>query len=69
VVTLRAAELLRDTLREAGGRFFLPPWGTTWKTRVVGLVLDARTDWAQVTELLGEAHHLFTPGPRRARPR
>src|SRR5262245_36454134 len=37
VLTFRASALLRDTLRYAGERFFVPVWGTKWGTKVVGL--------------------------------
>ena len=68
VLTFRASDLLRDSLRETG-RFFVAPWGTTWKTKVVGIVLDGGTDWAEVAELLGEAHRLFVPSRAPARRR
>jgi hypothetical protein len=57
LVTFRSVgdELL--ALTHAGLPFFKPPWSPT----IVGMVLDDRTDWEQVTELLTESYRFCAP--------
>ena len=57
VLTFRASgdELL--ALAHAGHPFYKPPWSAT----VVGMVLDADTDWAEVAELLTESYRFCAP--------
>lgn len=59
VLTFRTTDILRDALRDAGARFFVPAWGTRWSTKVVGLKLEAKTDWREVATLLTESHRLL----------
>jgi len=56
VLTFRATALLHDTLRDAGPRFFIPVWGTKWRTKVVGLKLAGRIDWKEIEMLIRESH-------------
>ncbi|MCU1389892.1 MAG: hypothetical protein JWL72_3230 [Ilumatobacteraceae bacterium] len=49
------AELL--ALKSAGHPFFYAGWGRD----VVGMVLDAGTDWSEVRELLTESYCLMAP--------
>ncbi|MGC4892936.1 MmcQ/YjbR family DNA-binding protein [Micromonospora sp. DT31] len=44
-------------LLAAGPPFFPPGWGTD----VVGLALDATTDWTEVAELLTESYCMLAP--------
>lgn len=44
-------------LTHAGPPFFKPLWSPT----VVGMVLDARTDWAEVAELVTESYRARAP--------
>jgi len=62
VLTFRTSATLRDVLREAGPRFFVPAWGTLWGTKVVGLKLSPATDYHEVAELLTESHRLLAQG-------
>lgn len=39
--------------------FFPCAWGTTWGTKVVGVVLNAETDWKRVGALVTESHRLL----------
>jgi len=61
VVTFRSSDLLRDALRDAGARFFVPAWGTRWGTKVVGIKLDDDVDWAELETLLLESYRLLAP--------
>ena len=63
VLTFRTTDLMRDALRDAGARFFVPVWGTQWGTKVVGVKLDGKIDWAEIEALVGESHRLL--GPKR----
>lgn len=58
VLTFRSSgdELL--ALSHAGLPFYLPQWSPT----VVGLVLDERTDWGEVGELVTESYRFCAPG-------
>ena len=41
-------------LRQAGPPFVAPPWNPA----VVGMLVDADTDWTEVAELVAESHRL-----------
>lgn len=69
VLTFRATDMLRDVLRDAGPRFFVPRWGTLWGTKVVGIKLAGRVDWAEVKTLLSESHRLLATTRAGAIPR
>ena len=43
-----------EALRRAGPPFVAPPWNPG----VVGLLVDADTDWDEVAELVAESHRL-----------
>ena len=57
VLTFRAAgdELL--ALTHAGPPFYKPPWSPT----IIGMVLDADTDWTEVGELVTESYRIQAP--------
>ena len=57
VLTFRATgeELL--ALANAGMPFYKPPWSPT----VVGLLIDADTDWAEVADLITESYRVCAP--------
>lgn len=57
VVTFRSAGAELDALRHAGHPFFYAGWGRD----VVGMVLDADTDWDEVGELLTESYCVLAP--------
>jgi hypothetical protein len=61
VLTFRASDVLRDVLRDADPRFFVPEWGTKWGTKVVGLKLGANVDWSEVEMLVLESYRLLAP--------
>lgn len=61
VLTIRAAGFLYDVLRDAGAPFFTPVWGTQWGSKVIGVGLDAGTDWGQVAALVTESYRLLAP--------
>jgi hypothetical protein len=67
VLTFRASDLLRDALRDAGERFFVPAWGTRWGTKVVGIKLSRDVDWNEIKTLIRESHALLSGGEKRAR--
>lgn len=67
VVTFRTSDILRDALRDAGDRFFVPGWGTKWGTKVVGIKLTRSIDWNEVKTLIEESHRLLAPAPRQSR--
>ena len=52
-----------DALLAVGHPFYRPGWGTN----VVGMVLDDRTDWAEVAELLTDSYCLQAPKRLAAR--
>lgn len=60
VLTFRTTDLLRDALRDAGERFFVPAWGTRWGTKVVGIKLSRDVDWKEVKTLIRESHALLS---------
>ena len=57
VLTFRSSgdELL--ALVHAGPPFYRPPWSPT----IVGMVLDAATDWSEVAELVTESYRFCAP--------
>jgi hypothetical protein len=57
VLTFRAAGFLYDALHTAGEPFFTTQWGTN----VIGVALDASTDWNQVSALVTESYRLLAP--------
>lgn len=57
VMTFRSPGPEIDALGSAGHPFFRPRWGTD----VLGMVLDADVDWAEVAELLIESYCLLAP--------
>ena len=57
VLTFRASGQELDALANAGHPFFKP----VWFPDIVGMVLDADTDWTEVTELLTESYCLLAP--------
>jgi len=57
LVTFRSAGEELEMLRNAGHPFFYAGWGRD----VVGMVLDAATDWDEVAELLTESYCLLAP--------
>jgi hypothetical protein len=57
VLTFRASGPELDALAGAGHPFFKPPWHPD----VVGLVLDDRTDWDEVAELVTDSYCMLAP--------
>jgi hypothetical protein len=57
VLTFRSTGPELDALTGAGHPFFRPDWGTN----VVGMVLDADVDWAEVSELVTESYCILAP--------
>ena len=57
LVTFRSAGEELEMLRNSGHPFFYAGWGRD----VVGMVLDAATDWDEVAELLTESYCLLAP--------
>jgi YjbR len=57
VVTFRAPADEVEGLLGSGLPFYWPGWGEN----VVGMVLDARTDWTEVAELLTESFRVQAP--------
>jgi hypothetical protein len=57
ILTFRAsgAELL--ALSHSGLPFYKPPWSPT----IVGMVIDQRTDWGEVADLVGESYRICAP--------
>lgn len=67
VLTFRAPPEEVDAFRAMGGPYFLPGW---WDD-IVGMALDAATDWDEVAELVTESYCLLAPrklADRVARP-
>jgi YjbR len=56
-LTFRSAGPELDVLRHAGHPFFYAGWGRD----VIGLVIDADTDWTEVAELLTESFCVMAP--------
>ena len=57
LVTFRSSGPELEMLRAAGHPFFYAGWGRD----VVGMVLEAATDWAEVAELLTESYCVLAP--------
>ena len=57
VVTFRSSGPELDVLLGTGHPFFRPGWGTN----VVGMVLGADVDWAEVGELMTESYCVMAP--------
>jgi hypothetical protein len=57
LVTFRSAGEELEVLRSSGHPFFYAGWGRD----VVGMILDAATDWDEVAELLTESYCLLAP--------
>ena len=57
VMTFRSSGPELDVLVRTGHPFFRAGWGTN----VVGMVLDAKTDWDEVAELLTESYCIMAP--------
>ena len=57
VMTFRSSGPELDALRRVGHPFFRPGWGDN----VVGMVLDGRTDWGEVGELVTESYCIMAP--------
>lgn len=57
IMTFRSSGPELDALRDMGHPFFRPGWGTD----VVGMVLDATTDFDEVAELLTESYCILAP--------
>ena len=57
VVTFRSSGDGLEALRHAGHPYFVAAWGR----EVVGLVLDAGTDWDEVAELLTDSYCVLAP--------
>ena len=57
VLTFRCPLVDVDAYRHAGAPCFVPPWFPN----IVGLVLDDRTDWDEVRELLTESYCVLAP--------
>jgi hypothetical protein len=56
-LTFRAPEAEIPAYRVLGAPFFFGGWGRD----VVGLLIDASTDWAEVAELLTESYCVLAP--------
>ena len=56
-LTFRSGGPELDVLRHAGHPFFYAGWGRD----VIGLVIDADTDWTEVAELLTESFCVMAP--------
>jgi hypothetical protein len=56
-LTFRASGAELDLLRSAGRPFFRPSWGAD----AVGLVIDERTDWNEVAELVTDSYCTLAP--------
>lgn len=57
VMTFRSMGPELVALRNSGHPFFAPGWGHN----VVGMVLDAKTDWGEVAELLADSYCVLAP--------
>jgi hypothetical protein len=56
-MTFRSSGAELDALVNSGHPFYKPDWSPT----VVGIVLDAGTDWDEVAELLTESYCIMAP--------
>ena len=57
VLTFRAEVGEVMALERAGHPFYKPPWSPT----IMGMVLEAGTDWAEVAELVIESYRICAP--------
>lgn len=57
VMSFRSPDMEREVLVASGHPFFVLGWGRD----AVGMVLDATTDWDEVTELVTESYCLLAP--------
>ena len=57
VMTFRSMGPELVALRNAGHPFFAPGWGHN----VVGMVIDEKTDWGEVAELLADSYCVLAP--------
>ena len=57
LVTFRSSGEELEVLRRAGHPFFFAGWGRN----VVGMILDASTDWDEVAEVLTESFCVMAP--------
>ena len=57
ILTFRSSGPELDALWAAGHPFFRTGWGTN----VVGMVIDAATDWDEVAELMTESYCVLAP--------
>lgn len=62
IVVFRSEPPELDVLREAGHPYFYAGWGRD----VVGIVIDGKTDWAEVAELLTDSYCVMAPKKLRA---
>lgn len=61
VLTFRVDRAFGEVVRASDSDLFFAGWGTKWRTHVVGLCLDAGTDWTRVTALVHASHALLAP--------
>jgi hypothetical protein len=57
VLTFESSGDELDALTHLGHPFFKP----VWRTGVVGMLIDATTDWTEVAELVTESHRMLAP--------
>ncbi len=57
ILSIRSPDEERTALVASGHPFFLLGWGRN----AVGMVLDATTDWDEVTEIVTESYCLLAP--------
>lgn len=57
VLTVRVSGPDHAAIRAAGHPFFVPPWFTD----IVGVILDAITDWDEIAELITESYRVLAP--------
>jgi GNAT superfamily N-acetyltransferase len=57
VLTFRSAGTELDALSHAGHPFFRP----VWFPDIVGMVVDAGTDWGEIAELVTESYRVLAP--------
>ena len=62
VVVFRSEQPELEMLRNAGHPFFYAGWGRD----VIGLVIDAKTDWQEVAELMSDSYCVMAPKNLRA---
>jgi len=57
VVTFRSSGPELDSLTNAGHPYYRPDWAPN----IVGMILEADTDWSEVAELLAESYCIMAP--------